>query len=204
MVNLNDVTSKEYNKFINEFLKKDARFNRLQVAHIIVCFASMFIIGGIMYLITLPFEAFFESHEWAFFPFLFISCITPFWLSPIFDKFELKMAKDIYEWEKDMGYFVIFNPYFFEDKVSIPINFEKNVLKNDKYFKFQLLKSSGCFFCKTLIEEDVFNKYSAMFEKALKENYEYVPLFSDTVFVFRHDEISELLSPIYEVYESRR
>ena len=157
-----------------------------------------------MCLITLPFEAFFESHEWALFPLMFISVITPFWLSPIFDKFELKMAKDIYEWEKDMGYFVIFNPRFIEDKVSLPINFEKNVFKDDKYFGFQLLKSSSCFFCKTLIEEDTFNKYSAMFEKALKENYEYVPLFSDTVFIFRHDEISELLSPCYEVYESRR
>lgn len=204
MVNLNDVTSKEYNKFINEFLKKDAKFNRLQVAHLVICFASIFIMSGIMYLITRPFGISFADENWIVAVLMFISFLTPFWLSPIFDKFELKMAKDIYEWEKDMGYLVVYNPYFFEDKVSIPINFEKNVLKNDKYFKFQLFKSSSCYFCKTLIEEDVFNKYSAMFKKALKENYEYVPLFSDTVFVFRHDEISELLSPIYEVYESRR
>lgn len=204
MINLNEVAVEEYNDFLDEYLKKDSIFSKLQVAHVIVCFASFFIMAGIMYLATIPFEAFMEAHNWMMMPMVAIVFATPFLLSPIFDKFELKMAKNIYEWEKDMGYFVVYNPHFFKDEVSLPINFEKNVLKDNKYFKFQLLRSSNCYVCKTLIEDDIFDKYSAMFEKALKESYKDVPLFGDTVFIFNRNEISELLNPNYEVYELRR
>lgn len=202
MVNLKDVMSNEYNDFIEEYLKKEKNFSIFQWLHTVMCFGSAAVFVVIGALITSFFNDFVNAHKWIIFLFLLVCVSAPFVLSVILTKIELKIVKNIYEWEKDKGFFVMYNPRFFHDYETLPINFENVVVKDDRYFKFQILKSDKCYFCKTFLDENTYQTYNEMFREFRRKDKKFD--FEDAVYVFKNDQISGLLNPAYEVYESRR